>query len=65
MADDHLDGVNLICGVHRWDLRTKLFKNNSSPKTYTYLKIIASQLLPLAGMFAFLFEMKLLFEIEF
>ena len=34
-----------------WELRNKIFKNSSSPKSYTYLKRNCSQLVILEGMF--------------
>ncbi|WP_194446398.1 CHC2 zinc finger domain-containing protein, partial [Yeosuana aromativorans] len=34
-----------------WELRNKLFKNGSSPKSYTYLQYNKSQLIILEGMF--------------
>jgi 5S rRNA maturation endonuclease (ribonuclease M5) len=43
--------VGLMNHKNGWELRNKIFKNGSSPKSYTYIKNDNSQLIILEGMF--------------
>ncbi|TXE08406.1 DNA primase [Gelidibacter salicanalis] len=47
-------GIGLLNNKGGWELRNRIFKNSSSPKSYTYLQRNNEKLIVLEGMFDFL-----------